>query len=353
MIDYNEIFSLNSFSMLRKHKEKWYFSKQKKLSKYHSKYCNEYNQISKKLFCKIDDAKDLSLLPFIHVDIFKKKNLISNIGKKTKIFQSSGTMSNHRSKINIDFKTSILQSKALRKIFNNFFKDMSQTIFFLDKKSTLTKKTNLIAKDIATQGFNQIFEKSFFLLHENGSLNLKILKKFLNFDKKQKFVIFGFTSLIWEKIYLELKKKKIRLIKNNGILIHGGGWKKMENLNIKKKIFDKKIKDILGIKKIHNYYGMVEQPGSIFFECEYNYFHTSIFSEIIFRDRDLKVSKLNQKGQIQLFSILPLSYPGHNILTEDTGILRGIDNCKCGRKGKYFSLLERVPDVELRGCSDA
>ena len=52
-------------------------------------------------------------------------------------------------------------------------------------------------------------------------------------------------------------------------------------------------------------------------------------------------------------SLLPLSYPGHNLLTEDMGVIRGIDNCKCGIKGKYFSVIGRVPDSELRGCSDA
>ena len=40
------------------------------------------------------------------------------------------------------------------------------------------------------------------------------------------------------------------------------------------------------------------------------------------------------------------------ILTEDIGIIHGIDNCKCGKLGKYFSVLGRVPDSELRGCSD-
>ena len=52
-------------------------------------------------------------------------------------------------------------------------------------------------------------------------------------------------------------------------------------------------------------------------------------------------------------SLLPVSYPGHNILTEDIGILHGVDNCKCGRKGKYFSVLGRVEGTEMRGCSDA
>tara|TARA_Y100000590_G_scaffold355974_1_gene409975 strand:- start:51 stop:209 length:159 start_codon:yes stop_codon:yes gene_type:complete len=50
--------------------------------------------------------------------------------------------------------------------------------------------------------------------------------------------------------------------------------------------------------------------------------------------------------------LLPISYPGHNILTEDTGAIIGVDNCKCGRKGKYFSIMGRVAGTQLRGCSD-
>ena len=57
-------------------------------------------------------------------------------------------------------------------------------------------------------------------------------------------------------------------------------------------------------------------------------------------------------GLIQTLSLLPISYPGHNILTEDLGIIQGIDDCKCGKMGKYFTILGRVPNSELRGCSD-
>ena len=77
-----------------------------------------------------------------------------------------------------------------------------------------------------------------------------------------------------------------------------------------------------------------------------------IFSEIFIRDKNLKLSPIKQNGLIQTLSLLPLSYPGHNILTEDIGALEGVDDCRCGRKGKYFSIKGRVPGTELRGCSD-
>ena len=59
------------------------------------------------------------------------------------------------------------------------------------------------------------------------------------------------------------------------------------------------------------------------------------------------------KGMLQLLSVLPTSYPGHNILTEDTGMILGEDNCKCGKKGKYFKVFDRLEKAEIRGCGDA
>tara|TARA_B100000941_G_C28349582_1_gene471115 strand:- start:352 stop:822 length:471 start_codon:yes stop_codon:yes gene_type:complete len=150
-----------------------------------------------------------------------------------------------------------------------------------------------------------------------------------------------------------LNKKKLKIPKNRGILIHGGGWKKLENISVSKKEFNKKSKNILGIRNVYNYYGMVEQTGSIFLECEENYFHCSLYSDILIRDENLSIAKKKEVGLLQTLSLIQSSYPGHNILTEDLGRIEGVDNCKCGRKGKYFSFIGRVPGTEKRGCSDA
>ena len=42
----------------------------------------------------------------------------------------------------------------------------------------------------------------------------------------------------------------------------------------------------------------------------------------------------------------------HSLLTEDEGILLGEDDCPCGRKGKYFRIIGRLQNAEIRGCSD-
>ena len=81
-------------------------------------------------------------------------------------------------------------------------------------------------------------------------------------------------------------------------------------------------------------------------------FVTSSFSDIFVRDKNFNILKNGKRGLIQLFSLLPTSYPGHNILTEDIGEIVGQDNCKCGLKGKYFLVHGRAKQAEIRGCSD-
>ena len=101
-----------------------------------------------------------------------------------------------------------------------------------------------------------------------------------------------------------------------------------------------------------NDYGMVEQTGSIFMECEQGYLHSSIFSDVLIRKEDFSVAPVGSEGLLQLVSLLPESYPGHSILTEDRGVLRGEDDCSCGRLGKYFNVIGRIEAAAIRGCGD-
>ena len=113
------------------------------------------------------------------------------------------------------------------------------------------------------------------------------------------------------------------------------------------------MKDLCGLEHVYDYYGMVEQTGSIYMECKFGYLHAPIYSDIIIRDAvDFSVVKNGKLGIIQTVSVLPKSYPGHSLLTEDEGIILGEDDCKCGRLGKYFQIRGRIKNAEIRGCSD-
>jgi phenylacetate-coenzyme A ligase PaaK-like adenylate-forming protein len=133
----------------------------------------------------------------------------------------------------------------------------------------------------------------------------------------------------------------------------GGGWKKLESEAISREEFKTCLNKVCGITHFLDHYGMVEQTGCLYAECEYGHLHASIYSDVIIRDyKDFSVCPNGEKGIIQVVSALPHSYPGHSLLTEDEGIVLGEDDCPCARKGKYIKILGRMKNAELRGCSD-
>jgi phenylacetate-coenzyme A ligase PaaK-like adenylate-forming protein len=139
----------------------------------------------------------------------------------------------------------------------------------------------------------------------------------------------------------------------DGILFHIGGWKKLKDRQVDVATYNAGLRNVLGNLRIYNYYGMAEQLGSVFVECEEGHMHCSIYSDVLLRrPEDLTPVAVGETGLIELVSLLPTSYPGHVLLTEDEGSLLGQDDCPCGRLGRYFRIHGRMKGAEIRGCSD-
>ena len=135
--------------------------------------------------------------------------------------------------------------------------------------------------------------------------------------------------------------------------MHSGGWKKLQEMAVSNAEFKRQFREKTGLARIYNFYGLVEQVGSVFHEGDDGYLYAPTFADIIVRDPvTWEEAPVGAPGILQVLSMLPLSYPGHSILTEDMAVIHGIDDSTCGRQGKYFSVLGRIPKAELRGCSD-
>ena len=159
--------------------------------------------------------------------------------------------------------------------------------------------------------------------------------------------------MIWQYVFKKLQEERIVIDFGDSVLIHGGGWKKLKDEAVDTQTFNQSLMQQMGIREIRNYYGMVEQIGSIFVECSHGYLHAPSYADIVIRDPiTFEPLEVGNQGVIQVLSEIPKSYPGHSLLTEDIGTIHGIDNCVCGWKGKYFSVAGRIPKAELRGCSD-
>lgn len=323
------------------------------LTKLHYKNCNSYRNILdfsyKNLFN--NSIESIEKLPLLPVGVFKKYQLSSILEEeKFKTMHSSGTTSNSKSTIILDKETSLLQSKALISIIGSYIGSKRLPLVLVDDASSIESRTAFSARAAGLLGMSQFSNDTFYLL-KNGSIDKEGFYNFLHKHESEQILIFGFTFMVWQWLYLEFKNDCNRIDLSNATLFHSGGWKKLENISVDNNTFKKTLVNHFGIKNIHNFYGMVEQVGSIYVECSEGLLHTPNFSEIVIRGQHMQVCDNNELGLIQTLSMLPKSYPGHSILTEDLGI-RVTDECGCGRRGTAFTVSGRLKKAEIRGCSD-
>ena len=337
-----------------RNEQKEFKKKLKSVILHHYKKCKEYKKILDFLKYDIKKQYELKDQPFLPVNLFKEQDLISIPKQKIyKTLNSSGTSNSKLSKIYLDRENSNNQVKALNSIMTEVLGKNRLPMLIVDNFNKLKDRFKFNAKVAAINGFSIFGKNHTYLLKEDKSLNYKILNDFLSKYGDKPFLVFGFTFNIYENLIIKLDSKNLFRDFSNGIILHGGGWKKMENLKINSEEFKKKIKGKINTNNIYNYYGLIEQTGSIFFESEKcGFFTTNEFSEILIRDKNFKIAPNGTKGFVQLLSLLPTSYPGHSILTEDIGQIFNIKNCKCGNDAKHFLIHGRLKESELRGCSD-
>ncbi|MFH2117494.1 MAG: acyl-protein synthetase [Bacillota bacterium] len=350
----DDFFKIPPYGLNKNEKREMVLPEFKKLINYHYLNCIEYRNILSGLNINIDNIYDFSNVPYIPVRLFKEFDLLSVPKEDIKrVIKSSGTTSQISSKIYLDQETSILQQKALIHIVSDFLGKDRMPMLILDSSNVLRDKTAFSTRGAGILGFSTLGRSIEYALDENMSLNIEKVENFLSKHKGEKIYLFGFTYIIWEHFYKSLKLSSKRIDFSNATLIHGGGWKKLISEQVSPSKFNQLMFEVCGLEKIYQNYGMAEQTGSIFMECEHGYLHVSNFSEIFTRKtKDFSICDFGEKGILQVMSILPGSYIGHSLLTEDEGVIVGEDDCECGRKGKYFKILGRLKTAELRGCSD-
>jgi phenylacetate-coenzyme A ligase PaaK-like adenylate-forming protein len=357
MICIEELLGIGPYSLDRKSKEEALSYELIKLTKHHYNNSPLYKEMLDALNFDFTLVKNFTDLPFLPVRLFKELDLLSVDNLDViKTMTSSGTTGQMVSKIYLDKETASNQTKVLTKIVANYLGNKRLPMLILDSSDILKNRAMFSARGAGILGFSMFGSSREYAFDSEMKINLHALDAFLNKYKGQRIFIFGFTFMIWEHFYKELKKNKIKIDFSNAILIHGGGWKKLQSESVDSTVFKNCLNDVCNIKpeNIHDYYGMVEQTGSIYMECKNGYLHAPIFSDIIIRRAiDFSVAEFKEEGIIQVVSILPKSYPGHVLLTEDLGFIVGEDDCSCGRNGKYFKVTGRIKNAEIRGCSDS
>ena len=353
MID--EFYQLEPYGLVKEEKSKLLTKELLELTERHQKRCIPYANIIKGLKYRKENVYSPSDIPFFPVRLFKKMDLLSiDHTDIFKIMTSSGTTGQAVSKIFVDKETAMIQQKVLVRILGDYLGKQRIPMLIIDTPAVTKDRKQFTARGAAIIGLQIMAKEMVYALKEDMSFDYVAVEEFLEKQQGKKFLIFGFTFLVWKHLYEEFQRSGKKIDLSNGLLMTGGGWKKLSDSAISQEEFQKRITEAFKIHHFLDHYAMVEQTGCIYAECEYHHLHASIYSDVFIRDpEDFSLCNIGEEGIIQTVSVLPHSYPGHSLLTEDIGVILGEDDCPCKRKGKYIKILGRMKSADLRGCSDA
>jgi hypothetical protein len=344
----------NPYSLGREEKRIVYFEALTDLTRHHYEACPEYRTLIDKLGVDTNNCESVEDLPFLPVNLFKEYQLMSvKRNDVVQVLTSSGTSGANLSNIYLDRLNAKNQKRALIDIVTVETGKKRAPMLIIDTKATVKAGQGFSGRAAGIAGFSFLGTDIVYALNENMELDWETLEKFFERHRGSRVILFGFTYMIWKYFCSPVVKTDKCYQLEDSILIHGGGWKKLNDESVNNEVFRQVVEKVTGVKKVINYYGMVEQTGSIFLECEAGHFHCTNFSDVMTRDEKFSPCQFGETGIVQLLSPLATSYPGHNILSEDSGVIIGEDDCICGKNGKYFNIQGRIKDADVRGCSDA
>ncbi|MFG2077283.1 LuxE/PaaK family acyltransferase [Nonomuraea maritima] len=285
-------------------------------------------------------------LPWLPVRLFKTHELRSVPEDQVfRVLTSSGTTGQRPSRVYLDRAAAAAQTRMLAATLREVLGERRLPMLVVDSRS-VTRDPTLSARGAGVLGMMTFGRDHTFVLDEQGRVDAEAVKGFLARHRHERFLVFGFTFLVW--VHLRALGADL----SRGVLVHSGGWKRLADQAVGNAEFRRRLADECGLTRVHNFYGMVEQIGTVFLEGpDGDGLYCPDFADVVIRDPDTwQEAPTGVPGLIEVVSTLPTSYPGHVLLTEDLGVVRGVDDG--GLPGKRFEVLGRLSRAEARGCSD-
>lgn len=288
-------------------------------------------------------------LPWLPVRLFKEHTLKAVPDDEVfAVLTSSGT-TGAASRVFLDRSAAARQQEMLAATLRVVLGPRRLPTLFVDAASTLDRNAVRATRAAALLGMLVYSRGHAFLLDSDGRIDEAALRSFLSAHGERPFLVFGFTYLVWEHLRRAARLPGVDL--HNAVVVHTGGWKKLADRAVDNVEFRRAL-IAAGVGRIHGYYGMVEQIGTVFVEgATTHQLYCPDFADVLVRDpQTWQPVPVGTPGLIQVMSTVPRSHPGHVLLTEDVGVVHGVDDGDW--PGKRFSVLGRLPKAEARGCSD-
>ncbi|WP_025618382.1 acyl-protein synthetase [Salinispora cortesiana] len=337
------------FTLPQPDKEKQLRDELNALVSQHRQTCPPYARILDALGAR-GEAATLTELPWLPVRLFKTRKLVSVPEDQViRVLTSSGT-TGEVSRIHLDREAAAAQSRMLARTLATVLGSRRLPMLVVEGRGVVGDRRSYSARGAGALGLANFGRDHHWLLDADDRPDVEALRAFLDRHGHAPFLIFGFTFMVWTHLYEVAREHGLDL--SQGILVHSGGWKKLADRAVDNAEFRRCFGVDTGLTRIHNFYGMVEQIGTVFLEGpEGGTLYCPDFADVIIRDPvTWQEAPVGTPGVIEVLSTLPTSYPGHVLLTEDLGVVHGIDDGHW--PGKRVSVLGRLPRAEARGCSD-
>ena len=289
-----------------------------------------YRSFCDLLYIHPSDVHTLEDIPFLPIEFFKSKKIISSLEEVQEVFTSSGTTGSVTSKHHVTdiefYKESYLKG------FAHFYGNIEDYAVLALLPNYLERKSSSLVymvADLITRSKNK---KSGFYLNNIEELAKKLIK----IDQKgQKTLLIGVSFALMdliEKCQFELK---------NTIIMETGGMKGRRKELVRNELHAL-LQHGFGVKNIHSEYGMTELLSQGYSNGN-GVFETPPWMKVITRDPEdaLSIQKNGKTGGINIIDLANYNSCAF-IATQDLG--------KVHQNGT-FEIIGRFDNSDIRGCN--
>ena len=289
-----------------------------------------YRSFCDLLYIHPSDVSKVEEIPFLPIQFFKSRKVISSLSEIEATFTSSGTTGSITSK---HFVTDItLYKESYLKGFSHFYGNIEEyTVLALLPNYLERKGSSLVfmVDDLIKKSKNT--ESGFYLNNIE-----ELAKKLTELDKNgQKTLLIGVSFALLDLIELQQFNLK------NTIIMETGGMKGRRKELIRDELHQV-LQNGFGVSKIHSEYGMTELLSQGYSKGN-GVFETPPWMKILTRDTEdaLTIQQIGKTGGINVIDLANYNSCSF-IATQDLGKVHN---------NNTFEIIGRFDNSDIRGCN--
>ena len=289
-----------------------------------------YRSFCDLLYIHPSSVSEVEEIPFLPIQFFKSRKVLSSIDEIDNVFTSSGTTGSIKSK---HFVTDInLYKESYLKGFAHFYGNIEEYVVLALLPNYLERKGSslvFMVDDLIKKSKNP--ESGFYLNNIE-----ELAKKLIQLDKKgQKVLLIGVSFALLDLI--EMQQFNLE----NTIIMETGGMKGRRKELVREELHQL-LQNGFGVSEIHSEYGMTELLSQGYSKGN-GVFETPPWMKILTRDTEdaLTIQQVGKTGGVNVIDLANYNSCSF-IATQDLGKVHN---------NETFEIIGRFDNSDIRGCN--